>query len=172
VAALDEDPTPGGGRDGRYLISWSDPINLGTQGWGLLNELERRGFHVGTLAVYRSVATPHRVMDPAQATRLLHLAIGLDVDTWSDRPDARRVAYLDPRTPSERVEYRRLRLQVINDLRAAGLADLVPQVDRSLTHLATDPRLPESTYAKTVRMGRLGLPMAVFVARADGIAVR
>ena len=172
VAALDEDPTPGGGRDGRYLISWSDPINLGTQGWGLLNELERRGFHVGTLAVYRSVATPHRVMDPAQATRLLHLAIGLDVDTWSDRPDARRVAYLDPRTPSERVEYRRLRLQVINDLRAAGLADLVPQVDRSLTHLATDPRLPESTYAKTVRMGRLGLPMAVFVAPADGIAVR
>jgi len=38
------------------------------------------------------------------------------------------------------------------------LADLVREVDQSLTYLAADPRLPESTYAKVIHMGHLGLP--------------
>ena len=172
VAALDDDPTPGRGRNGRYLVTWSDPISLGTQGWGLLNELERRGFHVGTHPAYRSVATPHRVMGPGETTHVVHLAIGPDIERWSARPDARRVAYLEPRSPQQRAEYRRLRLEVIDELRAAGLAGLVPRIDHALTHLAADPRLPESIYVKVVRMGRLGLPMAVFVAPPDDLSDR
>jgi len=168
VAALEEDSTPGGGRHGRYLVTWSDPIALGAQGWGLLNELERHGFHVGTFGQLRSVATPHRVIDPATITRVVHLAVGLDIQTWSVKPGGRMVAYLEPRSPKEQVEYRRLRLQVIDELRAAGLADLVPTVDQSVTYLAADPRLPASIYPKLVRMGDVGLPIAVFVSPARG----
>lgn len=43
AAALDQGSAPGGGRDGKYLVTWEDPINLGVQGYGLINELDRRG---------------------------------------------------------------------------------------------------------------------------------
>jgi hypothetical protein len=168
VAALEEDSLPGGGRRGHYLVTWSDPIALGAQGWGLLDELERHGFHVGTFGQLRTVATPHRVIDPATITRVVHLAVGLDIQRWSAKPGERMVAYLEPRSPMEQVEYRRLRLRVIDELRAAGLAELVPKVDQSVTYLAAAPRLPASIYPKLVRMSNVGLPIAVFMGPADG----
>ena len=56
--ALDRGRVPGGGRAGRYLVTWTDPIAIGTQGFGLISELERRGFHVGAEPVHEGGVTP------------------------------------------------------------------------------------------------------------------
>ncbi len=84
------------------------------------------------------------MIDPAEATGVVHLAIGPDdIDVWRAKPGAREVARTDPRTPRERAEYQRLRTQVIDELGAAGLADLVPTVDDNLFGLSLNTRVPD-----------------------------
>ncbi|MGI8795975.1 MAG: hypothetical protein ACR2IR_05225, partial [Acidimicrobiia bacterium] len=162
AAALDEGTAPGGGRDGRYLVTWEDPISLGSTGFGLLLELERRGFDVGAVEFYRVWATPHRVMGAAEATAEVHLAVGADIETWRATPGAEQVAYVDPRSREERAEYRRLRARAVDALNAAGLADLAQGVDENLFTTSLDPRVPLQARDGIVRMLGLGLPSAVF----------
>ena len=155
------------GRDGRYLVTWFDPVSIGAQGFGLLNELERRGFDVGARKTFVAGTRSHRVLDPSDAAAEVHLAVGADIDTWRARPGANEVAYVDPRSPGERAEFERLRREVIRDLRAAGLFALVPAVDNSLFTTIIDVRVPARPRALMTRMRDLGLPTAVFVAPPD-----
>jgi hypothetical protein len=163
AVALGEGTAAGGGRDGRYLVTWDDPISLGSTGFGLLLELERRGFDVGAVEFYRVWATPHRVLDPAEATAEVHLAVGADIRTWRAKPGAEQVAYVDPRSRDERVEYGRLRARAVDALNAAGLSDLARGVDENLFTTSLDPRVPKQPRDLMVRMLGLGLPSAVFV---------
>jgi hypothetical protein len=167
AAALDEGSVPGGGRDGRYLVTWEDPISLGSLGFGLLLQLEREGFDVGAAESHRAGATPHRVLDPESATAVVHVAIGPEIQPWRAVTGAREVAYVDPRSRAERTEYARLRGDVIEALEAAGLPDLAAGVDENLFNTSLDDRLPESVRVRMVRMLALGLPTAVFVAPPD-----
>jgi len=155
------------GRNGRYLVTWFDPVSIGAQGFGLLNELERRGFDVGARKIYLAGVRSHRILDPSDASAEVHLAVGADIETWRARPGAREVAYVDPRSPAERVEYERLRRQAIRGLQAAGLVALVPAVDNSLFTTIIDSRVPERPRELMIRMRDLGLPTAVFVAPPD-----
>ena len=151
------------GRAGRYLVTWSDPISIGSQGYGLFNELDRRGLDVGVPEIHRSGATRHRVLDPQDATAEVHLAVGPEIDKWRARAGARQVAYVDVRTPAERAEYQRLRGEVSRVLRAAGQADKIAQVDNSLFTSIFDTSLPRPARARMERMFAIGLPAAVFV---------
>jgi hypothetical protein len=170
VAALDRSSAPGGGRDGLYLVTLRDPVDIGAMGYGLVNELDRRGFDIGVLDIYGPGATRYRVIDPAQATGVVHLAIGPDdIDVWRAEPGTREVAHTDPRTPTERAEYQRLRTQVIDELSAAGLADLVPTVDDNLFGLSLNTRVPDRARRKLVRMTNLGLPAAVFIGPREAV---
>ena len=162
VDALDRQAP--GGHNGRYLVTWFDPVSIGAQGFGLLNELERRGFHVGARKTFIAGIRSHRVLDPADATAEVHLAVASDIATWRARPGARQVAYADPRSPSERAEFERLRRASIREMRAAGLLVLVPAIDNSLFTTMVDTRVPERTRERLIRMRDLGLPTAVFVA--------
>src|SRR5262249_23662578 len=65
AAALDRPSAPGGGRDGRYLVTLRDPVDIGAMGYGLVNELERRGFDVGVIEGYGPGATRYRVRPAA-----------------------------------------------------------------------------------------------------------
>jgi hypothetical protein len=163
AAALDEGSVPGGGRDGRYLLTWDDPVALGSSAFGLLLELERQGFDVGVDDTYHVWATPHRVTDAAEATAVVHLAVGPDIQTWRAKPEVEQVAYVDPRTRPERAAYERLRAQVVDDLEAAGLPDVVRAIDENLFSASLDPRVPKRPRGLMVRMLGLGLPSAVFV---------
>jgi hypothetical protein len=164
VEAIESGSVPGGGEDGRYLVSWADPIGVGAQGYGLLLELERQGLDVGAQPPHRAGTRPHRVLDPEDATAEVHLAVGQDVDVWRARPEAREVAFADPRTDAERAEYARQRRQVIDELRALGQDQLVPAVDANVITLATDLRVPPRLQRVLARMVGLGLPTAIFVA--------
>jgi hypothetical protein len=167
AAALDSPGVAGGGRKGVYLVSWTDPISIGTQGFGLLSELERRGFHVGAEPAHGPGVTPHRVLEPGQFTGVIHFSVGDDINVWRAKPGLRQVAYVDPRSPQQRVEYARLRSQVIAGLKAAHLDKLVPAVDTQLYGAATNPNVPRPTFKRMVRMLDLGLPTAVFVGPAS-----
>jgi hypothetical protein len=76
VASLDSGELLGGGRDGRYLVRWADPVTIGSQGIGLVNELDRAGFDVGVDESFGVGATRHRVLDATDATALVQLATG------------------------------------------------------------------------------------------------
>jgi hypothetical protein len=164
VDGLDAGAGPATGHDGRYLVTWTDAAYLGSQGYGLVNELERRGFDVGVIAGLKGTATFHRVLDPSQATARVNLATGIWVERWRDVEDAVELAEDDPRTPAERREFERLRDAVIAELRADGLDELVPRVDDSLFGLAIDERISASVQEKVTEMLRIGVPVAVFVA--------
>jgi hypothetical protein len=78
-------------------------------------------------------------------------------------PDAREVAYADPRTAKQRDEYERLRRTVADDLVAADLDDLVPLLDGNLFGASLDPRLSDDAREGIERMLELGSPGAVFL---------
>jgi len=151
----------------RLLVTFTDPLGLGGQGWGLLDELVRSGFDARVLPPYGPGAGgPQHVTTASEADRVVHLAVGADIAVWDRDPAARRIAYHEPRTPAERAEYRRLRRRLIARLRSLGLADLVPTVDRLLFAVGIDPRTPPDVGRVVNRMLDLGLPVAVYVGPA------
>ena len=60
-AAINAAIGPAVGPDGRYLVRWNDALLIGSQGYGLVNELERDGYHVGVQEAYHVPVTPQRV---------------------------------------------------------------------------------------------------------------
>lgn len=161
VATL-ADESAGYGRDGRYLVTWEDPVSIGAQGWGLLNELDRRGFDVGLLEPYWTASTRHQRLDPGDATARVHLAVGAAIGRWANEPGVERIVHIEPRSVEERAEFQRLREQVIEDLEVVA-PDLVPEVDLNLLNAAADARVSTATQDRIARMIHLGLPVAVFV---------
>lgn len=163
VEALAADDLAGAGRDGRYLVTWSDALYIGSQGIALVNELERAGFDVGAIEPWGVPVARHRVRAPEEATAVVHLATGFHVERWRAKPEVQEVAFVDPRTPSEREEYARLRALVIDELRRVGLEERLVDVDENLFAAAIDSRVPPAAQDAMTRMLDLGLPTAVFV---------
>jgi hypothetical protein len=154
------------GEDGVYLVRWSDAADIGSPGYGLLNELERRGLDVAADEIFHVQVTDHRVRPRAEATAQIHLATGGYVDAWRDVSDAVEVAAYDPRSDAERAEYRDARGRLVERMQSEGLADLVPSVDTNLFGLSIDDRLSPADQADLTRLLDLGQPMVVFIAPA------
>jgi len=152
------------GQRGPYLVTWlPDAQAIGSAGFGLLNELDRRGFDVRAEEAFRPGATRYHVIDARRPSLEVHLATGRDIANW--RRDSRftQVVTFDPRSAAERREFGRLHAEVAGDLRRAGLGELVAQIDDNLFMLALAPRVPERAQTLITRMLDLGLPMAVFI---------
>jgi hypothetical protein len=156
------------GRDGRYSVTWSDALYIGSQGYGIVLDLERHGFKAGVPGFARVPMTTSRVVEPADATAVVHLATGFHIDEWRKIPGAVEVAYDEPRSPQQQAEYARLRSEVIPMLHAAGLDDIIPQVDDNLFGAAIDDRLTspgnQPIQTRLQEMLDLGLPTAIFLA--------
>lgn len=163
AAALERGDGAATGEDGRYQVAWDDAYYFGSQGYGLVSELERAGFDAGLSKTFHVPITDHRVIETRDATATVHLATGRYVEAWRAVPDAVEVAYVEPRNAAERAEFSRLRSDVIDDLRSDGLGDLVPMVDDNLFGLSIDERISDRAERWTARMLRLGEPTAVFV---------
>jgi uncharacterized membrane protein len=169
VDGLADGSEVGGGRDGRYLVTWSDALYIGSQGIALVNELEREGFDVGAIAPWGVPVAKHRVRQPEDSTAVVHLATGFHVERWRAKPDVVEIATVDPRSPEERIEYERLRASVLDDLRAVGMTDRLVDVDENLFAVAIDNRAPTSAQDAMTRMLDLGLPTSVFVGPVDSM---
>jgi hypothetical protein len=160
------------GPEGSYVVVWSDAYYFGSQGYGLVSELERLGLHAYGTPTYHVPMTAQRVMEPASATAEVVLATGVNVARWAAVDGVEQVADVDPRTPAEHELFDRLHGEVVDELGAAALDDLVPMVDTNLFGLSIDQRLPAATEAKIATMLVLGEETAVFIAPAGTFDAR
>ena len=151
------------GREGTYVVTWNDASNFGSQGYGLVNELERRGFDVGVPYTWRVPVTIQRVRTFGQADAEVRLATGFYIDEVRALPGATLLVEYDPRDPDELAEYDRLETSVVAALESAGLDDLVPLLTSNLFGLQLDPRVSSEVQEQVNRMLELGTPTAVFV---------
>ena len=129
-------------------MRWSDAADIGSPGFGLLDELERRGLDVAADEYFRVPATEHRTRPRSDADAQIHLATGGYVDIWRAVPDAVEVASYDPRTDEQRAEYEDVRAGFIERLEDEGLAELVPLVDTNLFGMSIDTRLSAADQAR------------------------
>ncbi len=164
TAALDSGDVRGGGRDGRYLVRWEDPVTIGAQGIGLVDELERAGFDAGVEVGHRVGGTRHRAMTPDEATAVLVLAVGPAIEPWDERPDAEAtpIAHVDPRTEAGLEEAAALEVEIDEGLRAAGhrLAD---RWRGEVFTSSIDPTVPQPIRDDLLRYMEIGTPVTVFV---------
>jgi hypothetical protein len=151
------------GRGDRYLVDWVDPVGMGAEGIGLINELDRRGFRVGARAVHQPQVTQRRVFDARSVRGQVTLVVGPEIATWRKRRDQRELVYRDPRSPRERLEYRRDHARVIRELNRSGLHELVSILDDARLGVAMNPRITEKTRRLLRRLTELGTPSAVFL---------
>ena len=154
------------GPDGRYLLRWSDAADIGSPGYGLLDELERRGLDVAADENFRVQVTEHRTRRASESDAQIHLATGAYIDRWRQVPGAVEVASYDPRTAAEQEEFAAVRQSFIDRLTAEGLDELVPLVDVNLFGISVDTRLSAADHADLARLIELGQPMSVFIAPA------
>jgi hypothetical protein len=152
------------GQRGPFLVTWlPDAEAIGSAGFGLLNELLRRGFDVRAEEPFRPGSTRYHVIDARTPSLEVHLATGPDIANWQRDSRYTQVARFDPRSDAERAQFGRLHAEVVDNLRAAGKAELVPQVDNNLFMLALATDVPLATRTLISRMLDLSMPMAVFV---------
>lgn len=149
--------------DDRYLVTWTDAINLGGFGYGMVVELERHGIDVGVEDHLDTQFGAHRVLAAEEADGYVVVATGLAIDRWALVPGAEAIVSLDARTQSERRQSRRLRAALIDELQATGLDDLVPVVDENLYGVAFDRRLSSRAQVLVDELGALGAPMTVYL---------
>jgi hypothetical protein len=166
AAALRQGIGAADGIDGRYVITWEDALHIGSEAYGLVNELERRGFTVGMTAGLVVPNTKYRTIDPATATAEVHFATGPYIATYRELPDTVEVVSVEPRSPAEIRRFDALRARAIRELRAEGLDDVVPLVDGNLFGASIQRRVPSSTRRLLAEMLDLGMPTAVFIAPA------
>lgn len=159
IAALDPALT--------YVVDWDDAYFFGSQAFGLVSELRRAGFTAGLSEFWRVPATPSRTIAPGVADHAVVLVTGEFVADWRADERFTEVAAVDPRTPEELAEYEQLREDLIADLVAAGLDELVPVVDSNLFGLNIDLRISVDARAASARMIRLGQETAVFLGPPD-----
>jgi hypothetical protein len=163
TAAIDAGDAPGGGPDGRYLVTWTDGINIGSTGYGLVDELERRGYDSGASAPYGPGVVEHRVLDVDDATAEIHISFGPDIERWDEMPGFERLLRVDPRTDEQLADYEAARTTTIEGLRAAGLDQLVPLVDRAPFQLYFNDALPEELLPVVQVLNDTGQPAAIYL---------
>ncbi len=162
ATALDQLQARGG--HGPYLVTWlPDAEAIGSAGFGLLNELDRRGFDVRAEEPFRPGATRYHVIDARHPTLEVHLATGPDIANWKRDSRFTEVASFDPRTDAQRAQFDQLHGQVVDKLQQSGLGSLVPQVDNNLFMLGLAPQVPTATRSLISNMLDLSMPMAVFI---------
>lgn len=153
--------------DQRYLVTWTDAIHVGGHGYGVVLELDRRGFDV---VVDEGFAVPfgrHRTPASGPVDARLVVASGAGVDAWASTPASRLLVAVDVRTPAELEEAARVEEELVALLRGAGLGELEPVIDENLLTLVFDPRLPEDARPLVHRLDELGARAAVLAVPVD-----
>jgi hypothetical protein len=162
--AIDDAAGPAVGRDGRYLVRWKDALLIGSQGYGLVNELERDGYHVGVPEPYHVPVTPQRVFDEGTYDAELQFVSGDYIEQARQRDGFVEVAHADVRSDAERERFEQLRDHVLTRLTEVGREDLIDEVDRNLFGASLDPDLPRDIVDDMSEMLLIGEPVAVFLA--------
>ncbi len=165
IAALRTGDLPGGGADGRYLVRWDDPVAIGSQGIGLVNELERAGITAGVEVGHRVGGTRHRAMTPDDATAALVLAVGPAIDAWQERGEGAgtEVAHVDTRTPAQREAEAALGARIDAALEEGGFTERRARWRSDVFGAALDTSLPAAVRDDLYDYVGFHAPIAVFL---------
>jgi hypothetical protein len=153
--------------DARYLLRWWDPAGLGGPGFGLQVELERRGKSIGVDEQFAAASLPHRVLAEDDATAVLYLVIGPQIDEVRGTPGLQEVAAFDPRSPEQKARSEELRSLLEEGLAAAGRPELIEALDAQYGQarlIFADPPLPPDIAELAGEFVGLRQPGVVFIA--------
>lgn len=154
-----------------YQIRFYDPYTLNATGFGLLLELERRGFDVKVDPEFAAAALPHRTAPMEATDAVLWVVVGPTLDKAIADPNLQLIASFNPRSPEEQRRSKVLLEEVEQGLRTAGREDLVASLQSpGASILFADPPLPESTAALVRELITMGQPTGVFVMSVGDVA--
>src|SRR4029079_7925059 len=91
VAALRHTSFPGTGPHARYVVTFTNLFTFDIPVLGFLDELDRAGFDAALLRELRGQVTSAHVVDPKNATAVIHFSVGGDIDVWNAKPDAHQI---------------------------------------------------------------------------------
>ncbi len=160
-----KDGAAGVTKSDRFVVTWTDAYYIGSQGYGLVNELERRGWHVGVPDTWRIPVTRQRVIGDNLATKELRFASGgylRDLITSND-PGVTLLVKYDPRSRAEQATYERDRRNLIASLQSRGEGEIAKQVDLSLFSASLAPSLTQREKNLVGEMLRLGQSSGVLL---------
>lgn len=165
VAALDAE----GPRDDKTLVTFTDPVMLGSSGFTMMLALERYGFDTYTVDNWRPAVGDGRVLSIKKADREVHVSVGdADIALWRADDDIREVAVFDPRTDLQRQQVRDTEAQVHDELVRRGLDDIAEEFDTARLVAVSNPDFPAALYGQIDALSALPQPIAVFMASEPG----
>jgi hypothetical protein len=172
LAGLVDDVSRGIDKDKTYQIRFYDPYTLNATGFGLLLELERRGFTVKVAPEFAAAALPHRTAPMEQTDEVLWVVVGPALEEARSDPVLTVLATFNPRTPQQETRAKDLLNQVEGGLREAGREDLVSSLDSpGASILFAQPPLPEETAELVRELIGMGQPTGVFSMAVDDVAL-
>ncbi|MEI6569800.1 MAG: hypothetical protein WCO36_00025 [Actinomycetes bacterium] len=160
-----KDGVAGVNKSDRFVLTWNDAHYIGSQGYGLVSELERRGWDVGVPDAWRVPVTRQRVVPIDSATRELRFASGnyLRALIASDESGVELLARYDPRSRAQRVTYRSDRSELLTSLQSRGEVEIANQVDSSLFTASLAASLTQREKNLIAEMLHLGQPLGVLL---------
>ncbi len=167
VAALDAD----GPRDEDTVVTFTDPVNLGSSGFTLLLALERDGFDTYADKTWRAAVGDRLALPPAEADREVHVSVGdTDIELWRSDDRMQELASFDPRTPAQRHRVDDAEAEIVAELERRGLPELARELETVRLVAVSDPDFPADLATKLLRLSDLPQPVAVFLSSDPGSA--
>jgi hypothetical protein len=153
-------------KDTAYLVRWWDPTVLGATAFGMVLELERRGYEMGVDRPFAAAALPHRVLPEGQAGAVLYVVVGDPaIERARALPGVVELGSFDVRTPDEQRRSDELRAQLARAMRASGREDQIALLDAPYGQaqlLFANPPLPREIGELLDEYVALRQPTAVF----------
>ncbi len=172
LAGVIEDTEQRLDREKTYQVRFYDPYTLNATGFGLVLELERRGFDVKVDPEFAAAALPHRTAPMQDTDEVIWVVVGPALERALTDPALTLIASYNPRTEQEQERSKQLLEDVEAGLREAGRFDLVASLESpGASILFTEPPLPDETAELVRELIRMGQPSGVFTMAVSDIAV-
>jgi hypothetical protein len=158
----------------RYLVTWDDPAYLGGLGFGLILDLERRGFTVGGQPQFDAAIEPQRVMCPGDFDQVITVVTGEgNIDAYRARDGLTELASTDPR--EDVAAWNRTADELVDVLNAQAGPDDEPttraSLERKLNLLLLAPGQTQQVVDLASDLVLGGVPSAVFLDERDPATV-
>lgn len=149
-----------------YLVAWSDPAYLGGIGFGLILDLERRGFTVGGQPQFDAALEPQRVMCAGDFDAVITVVTGpRNIAAFEERTGLDPIATADPREDPEAWDdaYQEL----LDVLEREGTPKTADELEGQLNGFLLNEGQSDEVHDLAAELVLGGVPSAVFLDDRD-----